>query len=376
MHTDGSEIAGFPKKYTLPETDSDETMLSLGIGSTPSVFDLDRDGKAEIAWSLGSRIYLFDDQGNILPGWPYIVPAYNNIIMVFNSGLPAGDLDGDGNLELIAQDSIGCNYTGPNSAFCQTPGDSVVYAFKKDGSVLPGWPRTTATDGFKSMVYDYPNYSPSVADLNNDGKDEVVLGGYPMMVMNNLGKIPLSGAQYLYSGPALADIDGDNKLDIASSANGQILIQKLNSTGFSSYWSKNSSNYGNNITFNTPLILSDLDNNQKIELAAAGRATTIAVDRTVNISVYLWEIPGGSGTIPGYEWPMYANNAARTGRLTDVLPVRHGDANGDGVVNFSDLAQWLAGYLKNLTGITNGDFDNSGDITGKDYIIWSNNYTK
>jgi hypothetical protein len=40
------------------------------------------------------------------------------------------------------------------------------------------------------------------------------------------------------------------------------------------------------------------------------------------------------------------------------------------------MVKWLNGYVKNLSGVTNGDFDGNGKTDGKDYIIWSNNFGK
>jgi hypothetical protein len=60
---------------------------------------------------------------------------------------------------------------------------------------------------------------------------------------------------------------------------------------------------------------------------------------------------------------------------TPVTP-KPGDANGDGIINFTDMVKWLNGYLGSFTETPNGDFDGSGKIDGKDYFIWLQNYGK
>ncbi|HEY9245541.1 MAG TPA: S8 family serine peptidase, partial [Candidatus Methanoperedens sp.] len=69
-HLDGTELTGFPK--TLSINDSND------YPGAPLIADLDKDGKPEIAYGYSDKFYLFDNKGNLLPGWPFAAPPYDN----------------------------------------------------------------------------------------------------------------------------------------------------------------------------------------------------------------------------------------------------------------------------------------------------------
>ena len=119
----GSEISGFPK--ALPFTD-------LEYPGAPSVVDLDNDGKPEVAYGLKDKFYLLDNLGNLLPGWPFVAPLYNGNPLNFRSSPASGDFDGDGILEVLAIAHNGASTTP-------------IYAWKKDGSIVPKWPMIAGT---------------------------------------------------------------------------------------------------------------------------------------------------------------------------------------------------------------------------------------
>ena len=102
------------------------------------------------------RIFLMDDAGQVLPGWPR--PTLDWIW----ANLVAADLDGDGDDELAALDRSGN-----------------LYAFHADGSELIDGDANPATTGiFRRGLGSYSDGSPAAADLDGDGDDElVVMGG-------------------------------------------------------------------------------------------------------------------------------------------------------------------------------------------------------
>ena len=180
-----------------------------------TVADLDADGTMEIIVPVGEvhganqngGIVVLSHTGQLESGWPQLTYPFG--ALDYSAGIakpPAvADLDGDGDLEIIA------------GAF-----DMRVYAWHHDGTLVDGWPR---------FVYDTVWSSPSVGDLDNDGRMEVVVGvdahrdpyrgsidGGALYVFEGDGTIsagfPLYINEILWSSPALADIDGDGYLDI------------------------------------------------------------------------------------------------------------------------------------------------------------------
>ena len=115
--------------------------------------------------------------------WP------NDTGSAVNSSPVLGDLDGDGVLEII----VGAD-------------NNKVYAWKPDGTLMPGWPVTTG-DSVRS--------SPALADLDRDGKLDVIVGSFDNKVYawNFNGSLlpgwPVSTGSVVYSSPAVGDIDGD-----------------------------------------------------------------------------------------------------------------------------------------------------------------------
>jgi hypothetical protein len=55
--------------------------------------------------------------------------------------------------------------------------------------------------------------------------------------------------------------------------------------------------------------------------------------------------------------------------LFGILGTQYGDANLDGVVNAADLTTWQANY-GSVGGWAKGDFDGSGKVDGRDFLIW------
>ena len=121
----------------------------------PAIGDVDLDGKVELvaaAMAAPSNLYVLSSTGQTLPGWPVATyPAQTPGRQNFST--PAlGDLDGDGDLEIVFG-----------------PGDGRMLAFHHAGVTVAGWPQAEGPAGTPSRV---------VADLDDDGRDEVVGGAY------------------------------------------------------------------------------------------------------------------------------------------------------------------------------------------------------
>ena len=144
------ERTGFPARSAGPQPGPTPTPHPPGgniysIEASPAVADLDGDGRQEIAvGSWDGRMYLWDDAGQPLPGWPIAVA--DQII----SSAALVDLDGDGRLDVV----VGSK-------------DGHLYGWTVEGQALPGFPHDLGAPVFSS---------PWVGDLQGDGRADIVVG--------------------------------------------------------------------------------------------------------------------------------------------------------------------------------------------------------
>ena len=208
-----------------------------GVFSTPALCDVDNDGDLEIAFGAwDQRIYLLDHRGQSLWNdlhwdWADSGRGYINADTVWSSPACA-DFNGDGEQEIVIGADISDGGIMPDG----TPGfqGGFVYVFDRFGNVL-------ARRDMPEAIYS----SPAIADLDNDGKLEIVIGTglfwwnmhgrtetryVYVFRSNNLfnsslhysdpAKLPYAPgwpqptAYPGMSSPAIADLDGDGDLEI------------------------------------------------------------------------------------------------------------------------------------------------------------------
>jgi hypothetical protein len=167
------------------------------VSSSPALGDIDGDGDIEIVvGSDDGQVYAWHHDGTLVTGWP---KATGDTV---DSSPALGDIDGDGDIEIV----VGSD-------------DEQVYAWHHDGTLVIGWPKTTGDD---------VDSSPALGDIDGDGDIEIVVGSDDEQVyawhhdgtlVTGWPKATTTADREYYKGlvtssPALGDIDGDGDIEI------------------------------------------------------------------------------------------------------------------------------------------------------------------
>lgn len=343
-----------------------EKPVSGTIILPPTVADLDGDGTLEIVLNTGGvpnagRVYLMDNLGNDLAGWPL---NFDNHWML---NAPAvADLDGDGTLDII---------TGERVASAQ----GFVHAIKMDGTPInANWPVEIAAT---------PAFTPSIADMDNDGSLDVVIAASSagMYIFDSQGQV-FSGfpvfdpmVNYSYQSPILADLDGDGDLEIIGSNHGDApgFYVMEHSGAYKAGWPIALGGW----TYSPPTVL-DVNEDGTFEIFMSDRNTSGTAGEELPV---IYGLDPDGNNLPDFPIEKYGGTEGvlsiadvnDDGVLDIIFPSVLTDATGEGFIHAYSLdgSGEIAGFplrphgFTFLNGAVLGDVDNDGllDLTANSY---------
>jgi C1A family cysteine protease len=170
------------------------------------------------------QIDLEQNDEEYLEGWPvYLNGDYSY------SGISSGDLDNDGEQEIVFGTSSCQRYSNINCGVCK------IYVINKQGDIKNGFPVSVNCINEDSQ-FGFNDWTPAITDLDNDGQKEIIAYG----VQNNPGRFLLynisangqinwikyfQNLDISYRGGAIVeDIDGDGYKEIILTFQSQLYV--------------------------------------------------------------------------------------------------------------------------------------------------------
>ena len=190
---DGTPVAGFPVRlnpdFSRPEDRTRENHVKRGFFAAPVLADLTGGPALEIvATAMDQHVYAFDGSGAAVPGWPVKLrdPSLPGAEII--TAPAVGDITGDGRPELVTPtqefddnaqapegDLPSLLRSGLTNILANAAGGSGrTYALDASGHVLPGWPVKPNGAVPDALPLVGPGVEHAMADIDADGKLEVI----------------------------------------------------------------------------------------------------------------------------------------------------------------------------------------------------------
>ena len=194
----GRELPGWPARTRRLELGLDRTPAGRAgavpaardpVGTPPSVGDLDGDGSPEVvATTLSGVVYVFEADGRLRPGWPRQLGAQAAGLSVPPPDRPHTRLPSRGASSSAALAPLP---GGSRLDIVQSAWDGRLYALDADGRAVPGWPVDAALPPASRPAPPYTHVddrklvaTPTVADLDGDGRVELVVKSQEFALVN------------------------------------------------------------------------------------------------------------------------------------------------------------------------------------------------
>ncbi|WP_179862199.1 FG-GAP-like repeat-containing protein [Longibacter salinarum] len=207
-----------------PGTNNPLDGVDVGDNSTPQFFDYESDGDLDIAIGRADGTIAFFENTGSATSPNYVEQTgssnpFDGEDVGDNAAIDFGDIDGDGDLDIVAGKNAG----------------ALLYIENTGSATSPNYVSQSGTDNPFNGIGVGTNSAPKLADFDGDGDLDVVVGRADgtLAYVENTGSasspnyVQQTGASNPFDGfdagddsiPGLADIDGDGDLDLAVGKN-------------------------------------------------------------------------------------------------------------------------------------------------------------
>jgi hypothetical protein len=327
--TISSPVGDAPQSLAAGDFDDDG---NLDLATVVDAYDVVRDG-----YRVDSVVNVLFGNGDGSFQAPSEVDMHDPYYVVKPKSVAVGDFDGDGTMDLALLSDFDAYY--PNDVY---PDGGIAQVLVSHGD------RTFASPDFAISLLN-PSSSFAVADFNDDGDQDLVVGEFGAWLEVALGDgTGRFVANYTQSwemdhGPSIAvgDVNGDGDADVVAADDAKVTVRLGNgASAFEPPRGGYSYAAGDN---SLSVVLGDFDRDGRLDVATANHDTD-------DVSILRGR---GDGTFLSAE-------------RFDARPTATANFNGDAVVDASDLTQWRGDFGSNADSDANGD----GDSDGVDFLAW------